>query len=426
MAFRTLEVELRANVGQFKAGMGAAAGSVQDFHRQMSGAGTATTQNIEQVGRTALVMAGAVGGALAVSTKAAIDWESSWAGVTKTVDGTKSQLAGLEGGLRDMAKSLPASHGEIASVAEAAGQLGIKVGDVEGFTKVMIDLGETTNLTAEQAATSLARFANIMGTSSKDFERLGSTIVELGNNSETTEAEIVELGTRLAAAGKIAGLSESDVLAFAATLTSVGVEAEAGGTALSKVFTSVRDAVIDGSDSLEVFAEVAGVSADDFARSFGEDPAEAISSFISGLGRMNRAGESTTAVFEDLELTDQRLMRALLSTAEAQGHLDERLEMGAAAWKDNVALAEEAEKRYGTTAAQMEMLRNKVTDLGIDVGEVLLPALRTGAEVLGSLADAAGELPGPVKTIGVVTATSATALLGMVGILGTFGPKVIG
>src|SRR5690606_20991428 len=160
----------------------------------------------------------------------------------------------LEAGLRDMATELPATHGEIAAVAEAAGQLGVKVGDVEGFTRVMIDLGETTNLSAEQAATSLARLSNIMGTSVSDVDRMGSTIVELGNNSATTEAEITEMGQRLAAAGAIAGLSESDVLAFASTLTSVGVNAEAGGTALSKVFTTIRDATLDGGEALDTFA----------------------------------------------------------------------------------------------------------------------------------------------------------------------------
>ncbi|WP_244942692.1 phage tail tape measure protein [Staphylococcus chromogenes] len=49
---------------------------------------------------------------------------------------------------------------EIAGVAEAAGQLGVKKKDITSFTKTMLNMGVATNLTAEEAATEFARFAN--------------------------------------------------------------------------------------------------------------------------------------------------------------------------------------------------------------------------------------------------------------------------
>src|SRR5690606_1279122 len=107
--------------------------------------------------------------ALGGSVKAAIDWESAWAGVEKTVDGSAAQMAQLEESLRGMARELPASHQEIAAVAEAAGQLGVGAEDIESFTRTMIDLGETTNLTADEAATAIAQMANVMGTSGDDI-----------------------------------------------------------------------------------------------------------------------------------------------------------------------------------------------------------------------------------------------------------------
>lgn len=151
--------------------------------------------------------------------------------------------ADLESGLRDLAKQLPSSHSEIAKVAEAAGQLGIKTQNVKSFTKTMIDLGESTNMSAESAATSLARFANITQMSQKDFDKLGSAIVDLGNNYATTESEITEMALRIAGAGKQVGMSQGDILGFATALSSVGVEAEAGGSAISKVMVQMQLAV---------------------------------------------------------------------------------------------------------------------------------------------------------------------------------------
>lgn len=169
-----------------------------------------------------------IAGLAGVSAKAAIDFESAFAGVRKTVNASESDMKKLETGIRDMAKEMPTAATEIAGVAEAAGQLGIKTDSILGFTKTMVMLGDSTNMSAEEAATSLARLANITGMSQNDFDRLGSTIVALGNNLATTESEITSMGLRLAGAGHQVGMSEAQIMSFAGALSSVGIEAEAG------------------------------------------------------------------------------------------------------------------------------------------------------------------------------------------------------
>ena len=168
-----------------------------------------------------------VGMGVAVS-KAAIDFESSFAGVRKTVDATESEYKKLSDGIRSMSKEIPASASAIAQVTESAGQLGIQKENLLGFTRVMIDLGEATNMSAEEGASQLAKFANITQMSQDKFSNLGSVIVDLGNNFATTEADIVNMGMNLAGAGKQVGMSEADIMSFATALSSVGIEAQAG------------------------------------------------------------------------------------------------------------------------------------------------------------------------------------------------------
>ena len=193
----------------------------------------------------------------------AVDFESAFAGVKKTVDATDEELAKLETGIRNMSKEIPASSEAIAGVAEAAGQLGIEVPNIIGFTRVMIDLGESTNMSADEAATALARLANITGMSQQDFDRLGSTIVALGNNLATTESEIVAMG-RTCRAGSQIGLTEAKSCPFW-SLSSVGIEAEA--EFLFKVMVDMQLAVETNSGC--GFASV-GLSADQFATAFRE------------------------------------------------------------------------------------------------------------------------------------------------------------
>lgn len=333
---------------------------------------------------------------LALATKASIDWESAWTGVLKTVDGSPAQLDALEGSLRQMARTLPATHAEIAAVAEAAGQLGVKTADVAAFTRVMIDLGETTNLSADEAATSIAQLMNIMGTAPDQVDNLGAAIVELGNNGASTERDIVQMAQRIAGSAQIIGLTEGELLGIANALASVGIEADAGGTAISTVMTDMAKAVSTGSQELDQFAAVAGVSAEQFATAFKEDPADAVAMFVEGLGRLNESGGDVFTTLSDLGQADVRVSRALLSLAGAGDMLRESMEMGNDAMEENTALAIEAAKRYDTTASKVEMARGAFNDAMITIGDSFMPIVAQAAEAAAGLATAISNIPAPL------------------------------
>lgn len=424
MSERSVRVRLEAQTAAYMAAMRQASAVTQEFARNIAGAGEVADKNLERVGRSALIAAGGLTVGLGMSAKAAINWESAFAGVRKTVDGTAEQMATLEEGLRGMARELPATHAEIAGVAEAAGQLGIAVPNIERFTKVMIDLGETTNLTAQDAAMQLARLTAITGMAEGDFGRLGSTIVDLGNNMQTTEAEIVALGMRLAGAGNQVGMSEAQIMGLAAGLSSLGIQAEMGGTAFSRVIIEIQKAVQGGTEELDVFAAAAGMSASQFARAFEEDAAAAIVSVISGLGNLQKSGGNVNAVLETMGLDAMRVGDTMRRTAGSGELLSDALELANNAWRENTALATEAELRYETTAAQFEILRNQAVDLGIGMGEVMLPAINAAVGGTSNLLTGIRELPGPLNEVAVGIGGVSAAGLGVVGVMGVMGPKV--
>lgn len=436
---RSVVVRLRAEIADFRRQMAEATKAVDGVGRQtedtsrkattaagrMVQSATDNRQAWDTAG-TALVGFGTVTvAALGAAAVAAVQWETAWTGVLKTVDGTPEQLDAVEGGLRSLARTLPSTHAEIAAVAEAAGQLGVRTGDIVGFTKVMIDLGETTNLSADEAATSIAQLMNVMQTAPQDVGRLGAALVALGNDGASTERDIILMAQRISGAGRIIGLTEGEVLGLANALSSVGIEVEAGGTAISTVLTDIAKAVSQGGEDLEAWARVAGVSAQDFARSFREDPAEAFAMFIDGLGRVQAAGGDVFTTLEDLGQADVRVSRALLSMATSGDLLRSSLELGNQAWKDNTALAEEAAKRYDTTAAKVEIARNGINDAAITLGDTFLPVIADTAEAVADLAEWFGRLPAPVQqSIAGVSGVAGVAALAAGAFLLTF-PRVI-
>jgi len=423
MADRSIKVILRAQVDDFKRQMDDAAKSTRKVGEDADkSSGTATTalgrmsrsaqDNREAWDRsgTALTAFGAATvAALGFATAAAVQWESAWTGVTKTVDGSASEMAQLEDDLRKLARTLPATHTEIAAVAEAAGQLGVAREDVASFTKTMIDLSETTNLTADEAATSIAQLMNVMQTAPEDVDNLGAALVALGNDGASTERDIVQMAQRIAGSGKIIGLTEGEVMGLANALASVGIEVEAGGSAISNIMIDISKSVSSGSDDLESWAAVAGMSAKDFAAAWKSDPAEALTMTIEGLGRMNAAGGDVFATLTSLGQSDVRVTRALLSMANSGDLLRESLALGNAAWAENTALIAEAEKRYDTTEAKLQIARNAIADAAITLGETFLPAIAGASEAVAAFAGWIGALPAPIQS-------SVAVIGGLVGV----------
>ena len=317
-------------------------------------------------------------GAIAIGTatvKSAIDFETAFTGVEKTVDGTAEQMATLKQGIKDMAKEIPASTTEISAVAEAAGQLGIQTDNVLAFTKTMINMGNATNLSADEAATTLARFANVTKMKQSDFDRLGSVIVALGNNFATTESEIADMGMNLASAGTQVGMSQSQIMALATALSSVGLEAQAGGTAFSKVMVNMQLAVEKGGQDLKSFASVAGMTTKQFKKAFKEDATNAIMKFVEGLSKSGERGKSAIKILDDMGITETRLRDALLRSANASDVMGKAIELGNKAWEENTALTNEANKRYQTLESRFKTTLNKTNNLATNLGDKLTPSV---------------------------------------------------
>ena len=362
----------------------------------------------------------------AASVKSFADWESAFAGVMKTVDETATTTyEDLAEGIKQMSTETAASKEEIAGVAEAAGQLGVGADDILKFTKTMVMMGDSTNLSAEEAATALARISNITGEPLENIDKLGASIVALGNSFATNESSIVEMSNRLASAGTIAGLSTTDVLALAAAMSSVGIEAEAGGTAMTQTLTSISQAVSAGGDDLNRLAQVSGKTAQEFAAEWKASPVTALQEFISGLSEMYAAGVDTYAVLDELGMSGIRQSNMLQSLALASDQLTSAINVSNQAYIENAALTNEAEKRYQTFNSQLSQTKEMASNIAIQFGEIMMPYVQKLVEKIQSLVQWFGNLDGKTQEmivkIGLIVAAIGPALSIVGTIISTIG-----
>ena len=310
------------------------------------------------------------------AVKASIDYEYAFADVRKTVDATEEEYDRLSQSVKQMSTKVAASAEDIAEVMSIAGQLGIENEHLAEFTRTMIDLGNSTNMVAADAASEAARFANIMGMSQNEFQNLGSTLVDLGNNYATTESEIMAMSLRLAGAGKQVGLSESQILGFAAALSSVGIEAQMGGSAFSKALIKMEVAAATGGDALEDFARVSGMSASQFKELWERDAAGAFQAFIVGLSKMDEEGVSAIKTLDDIGIAEIRLRDTLLRATNATELFSKTQDTANKAWAENNALTNEANKRYATTKSRLTNLKNTALMFARQIGDDLNPTIQ--------------------------------------------------
>ncbi len=369
-----------------------------------------TTSKMATLLTHAMRALGAVGIGLILRNMArdAIEFESAFAGVRKTVDATEAEFDQLSRRLVDLSKEIPVTAKELAGIQEIAGQLGVRgVAALTKFTDTIARISVSTNLTKEVAATAFARIATVMEEPLENVDRMGASIVELGNNFATTEAEITNFAQRIAGAGKIFGLTTANILALGTAFTAVGVQAQVGGTAVQKVLIAILQASKEGGEKFQTYLRILGLTREEFKKIKEEAPEQIFIKFVQALGA---AGDDAILILKEIGLQDQRLIRALLSLAGAGDLVTRTINTSNKAWEENNALNIESAKRFGTTASQIQIFKNNVAALNIAMGEGFLPILQDVLPVLSSFISGLEKLSGVYNTVKTGTLNLAIAL----------------
>ena len=365
--------------------------------------------------------------AIGFTVKAFAELELAMAGVQKTVDAPASAIEDLKQEFIEMSNAIPTAATELARMGQVAGQLGVGIDDIGEFTRVIAEFVVATDVGAEEAAFSLARLANIMQIPTSQTRNLASSMVALGNSFAANEPEIIAMSLRIAKAGKVVGLTAGEVFGFSSALASVGVKAQAGGTAISKAFIGINKAVNEGGKKLTLFANIAGVSVDEFARLFREDAATAFQLFISGLEDTRQAGGDVFKVLEDLGLQQIRTQQAILGLMLANDSLTASLALGNKAFTENTALAKEAAIFFAATANQVKVLWNQIKNAAAIMGAAFAPVIDKVIKKLSEMAlkmqewgKTLMELPTPLKETIALVAGLVIAAGPMLILIGSF------
>lgn len=380
-----------------------------------------------------------MGGSYAIMAAQEVD--AAYRDMRKTVQGTEADFENLKQKALEFGDTHVTSADQILEFEAMGGQMGILVQDLEAFSTTVANLDVATNIDAEDVAIELGKMASILEISSDEYDNFADSLVRLGNSEPALESDIMNITARFGAMAHIVGMTPDQILAIATAATATGQKAEAAGGALQRLLggietkvSGVSDAMrnlddlteedlaeFEGAkDNLEAFANVAGMSAEQFAQAWEHDAAGAFQSFIEGLKKYADEGGSVQALlYNELgyhNIRDLQLLQGLTNTTQV---MSDSLKMSSNAykgisdqWGAAGDAAREAEKKAQGFSGQLQILKNNGQHMADMLGETLLPTFKQftslvsdGVEFFENMGDGAKQ-----------------AALGMVGFAVALGP----
>lgn len=364
------------------------------------------------VARTWGLVSTAILGTAGAVAKLGVDYQRNFADVARTTGVAGESAQALKRDLVDLTTAIPEDFAAIAEIAALGGQLDIAASGIEAFTSVTARLTATTNLTAEAAGTALGRFQALLDVKSSEFENLASAILKVGVNSVATESQIVNIATQVSSMGDLAGLSADQVIGLSGALASVGGQPELSRGTITRTFSLMSAAIAEGGEKLEGFAQVAGVSAQEFASAWGTSKfAYVFQSFLANLGTN---GDVAISTLRELGITSVRDVPLLLRLAGASKVVGDAFDNAATGYED----ATELNKQYAiiaeTVAAKLTVLGNTIKAIAEAVSSEAMGPFGTLLDVIQNIATAILTLARtPVGQFFMGTAGAVAVLVGV-------------
>lgn len=312
------------------------------------------------VARSLTVLSAATLGLSAVAIKTAADYETLFASVERVAQTDPQTFGKLKEDLIDLSTTIPGTVEDITRIATLGGQLGIAAGDIDSFTETVLKFSATTNVSADQAAESLGRVAQLTGTTADQYSNLASSIYQTGITSVATESDILAVTEQIAVSGRQAGFTADQIVALSGALASLGVAPERARGSIQRVFNIITNAVDNGDDKLKKFAQLSGQTSEEFAKQWKTDAQGAFLAFVEGLGSAGQAGENINNLLGEVGIKAVRDADALKRLAQNTEVYASAIQQSSSAFEENTALNEGYAIVADTLNAKLQVLGNTI------------------------------------------------------------------
>ena len=385
-----------------------------------------TVGKMKDFGDKQIMQGMGIAGALAVPVKLAVDLENAQADLRKVAEFSSKQMeTGFYKAIRNFSENSPLSQVELFQIAGAGAQAGIKTDELERYTKDAAKIKVAFDMNTEAAGNFLAKTRAQLNLDQNGVMEYANVINYLANNVAATAPEIADISSRVAGLGGMAGISKEGVAALGASLVSVGVPSEVAATGLKNISLGLMAGTSATKKQAAAFKSL-GLDVEDVAK------------------RMTKDGEGTLIdVFKRIKKLPKDVQAATLknlfgkesiqSASELAKHIDE-VSMNIQNAHDKMKTLGSVDKEYNdrlkTMGNAFSTLKNRIINMGVDLGSALGPSLVKVANSIGPVISKISEFirKHPQLTANILKSVAALAAfkIGIGGLAKGFAPLFSG
>jgi len=354
----------------------------------------------------------ALGASVVAPLKVAIDFESSMADVKKVVNFVNElDFKQFESSLLSLSRTIPLSATELASIAASGGQLGIAKDKLLDFTQVVAKMSTAFDMSAESAGDSIAKLMNVYGLNIKEATSLGDAINHLSDNSAAKARDMVEALGRIGGTAKVFGLSATQASALANGFIALGKPPEVAATGINALLSKLATADKQGGKFQKALKAI-GLDAKSLKSSIEEDANGALVDFLKRLSEVDKRDQMgiLTDLFGAEYSDDIALLVGSINVYE------DALKNIGNAQNYTGSMQKEFENRSKTTANNLQLLKSSLTEIAINIGSVLLPALNAIIEPVRAVFNGIASLMSANPIFGSIIKAVAGLTLGVIGL----------
>lgn len=377
------------------------------------------------------VQGGAMAAPFVMGVKAAIGFESAMADVKKVVNfNTPQQFKDMSQDVRNLSKELPMSAEGIAAIVAAGGQSGIAREELNAFAQDAVKMGIAFDTTAEESGSMMAKWRTAFKLNQTEVVVLADKINELGNTGAASVGQISKIVTAIGPLGEIAGLNAGQIAAMASSLAGVGIAEDVAATGM-KNFALTLTAGTAATKSQKQALKALRLDSAAIAKGMSVDSEGTINKVLKSIAKVEKSKQAAVLT----QLFGKESVGAIAPLLTNMDTLQKNFALVNNEQKYGGSMQKEYASRSATTANALQLMQNRVTDLGISVGSALLPPLNEFLAVVGPIisqvSDLAAANPVLIQTlIGAavgftalrLVTLSATVAMGLMNAVATMSP----
>jgi TP901 family phage tail tape measure protein len=352
-----------------------------------------------EAGRSKMASAGLALGAVTAAAATAFvpvvqaaAFEKAMLGVAKQVDGARDKSGRLTQVYYDMARQvqmlgreLPMATNEIADMVAAGARMGVARDELIGFTRTAGMMASAFDLPAGELAEQMGKVAGLFKIPIPNIGALADVINYLDDNAISQGGDIIEVLKRIGGTAEFVKMPAAEAAALASTFLTLGSTAEVAATAANAVMRELSIATMQPG-RFQAGLKAIGMTASEVQAGMTRDATGTIQKVMDAIRLLPEETQLTVAT----QLFGKQYGDDIAKLASGVGEYRRQLEL-ATSGDAMGSMAREHQARLQTTTAQWEIAKNRIVEVGVNIGAVLLPPINQAINIFGAATSAVAD-----------------------------------